>query len=127
MSKKDSYICLGFLKDIIMYNKINVVRHVEQRKCISCGKIWNIPYRVYYMSCNLDHVLYGKRNSSDDEKEKDAYNFAKMYRNENELFLKYICDSEFSVKGDFKKSWEFIEEDMNSIERYTNLPVCFDE
>ena len=25
-----------------MYNKINVVRHVEQRKCISCGKIWDI-------------------------------------------------------------------------------------
>ena len=26
----------------------------------SCGKAWNIPYRVYYMSCNLDHVLYDK-------------------------------------------------------------------
>lgn len=31
----------------------------------SCGNIWGIPYRVYYMSCNLDHVLYDKRNSTD--------------------------------------------------------------
>ena len=23
----------------------------------SCGNIWGVPYRVYYMSCNLDHVL----------------------------------------------------------------------
>lgn len=109
---------------VVIRNKIKAENLYRLR---SCGSIWNIPYRVYYMSCNLDHVLYGKRNSSDDEKENDAYNFAKMYRNENELFLKYICESEFSVKGDFKKSWEFIEEDMNSIERYTNLSVCFDE
>lgn len=41
------------------------------------GKIWNVPYRVYYMSCNLDHVLHNKRNSTDEEKETDAYAFAK--------------------------------------------------
>ena len=29
-------------------------------------KVWaSIPYQVYYMSCNLDHVLHGKLNSSD--------------------------------------------------------------
>ncbi len=37
------------------------------------GQIWKVPYRVYYMSCNLDHVLHNKRNSTDDEKEMDAY------------------------------------------------------
>lgn len=30
-----------------MYNKINVVRHVEQRNCISCGKIWNIYVKKF--------------------------------------------------------------------------------
>ena len=35
----------------------------------SCGNIWGVPYKVYYMSCNLDHVLYDKRNSTDEEKE----------------------------------------------------------
>ena len=30
------------------------------------SKVWNVPYRIYYMSCNLDHALYGKLNSTDD-------------------------------------------------------------
>lgn len=90
----------------------------------SCGIVWNIPYRVYYMSCNLDHVLYDKRNSTDDEKEEDAYAFAKKYKNNVDAFIDFMCDSSFSVKGDFKESWKFIEEGMHSIERYTNLPIC---
>ena len=90
----------------------------------SCGNIWNIPYRVYYMSCNLDHVLYGKRNSTDEEKENDAYAFAKKYKDNVNAFLEYMCESSFSVKGDFKDSWQFIEKDMRSIERHTNLPIC---
>ena len=89
-----------------------------------CGNIWNIQYRVYYMSCNLDHVLYDKRNSTDEEKENDAYAFAKKYKDNVNAFLEYMCESSFSVKGDFKDSWQFIEKDMHSIERHTNLPIC---
>ena len=93
----------------------------------TCGNILGIPYRVYYMSCNLDHGLYDKRNSSDEEKEQDSYNFAKLYKKNVEDFLKFMCDSTFSVKGDFKESWKFIEKDMHSIERHTNLPICLEE
>ncbi len=93
----------------------------------TCGNILGIPYRVYYMSCNLDHVLYDKRNSSDEEKEQDSYNFAKLYKKNVEAFLEFMCNSIFSVKGDFKESWKFIEKDMHSIERYTNLPICLEE
>lgn len=92
----------------------------------SCGNIWNIPYSVYYMSCNLDHVLHGKRNSTDEEKENDAYAFAKKYKNDCNGFVKFICESEFSVKGDYKESWYHIEKGMNSIERYTNLAICIE-
>ena len=91
------------------------------------GTVWGIPYRVYYMSCNLDHVLHSKRNSTDDEKEKDAYAFAKKYKGDKDGFVKFIKESSFSVTGDFKESWEFIEKEMNSIERYTNLCICIEE
>ncbi len=91
------------------------------------GQIWKIPYRVYYMSCNLDHVLHNKRNSTDDEKETDAFVFAKKYKNDVNGFVSFICDSEFSVKGDYKESWMHIEDGMNSIERYTNLGICIME
>lgn len=93
----------------------------------SNGKIWNIPYRVYYMSCNLDHVLYDRRNSSDEEKEANAYAFARKYKDDVNGFIKFICDSEFSVNGDFQLSWEHIEQGMNSINRYTNFSICIKE
>lgn len=91
------------------------------------GTVWGVPYRVYYMSCNLDHVLHDKRNSTDDEKENDAYAFAKKYKGDRDGFVKFISESSFSVVGDFKDSWKFIEKDMNSIERYTNLCICIKE
>ena len=47
-------------------------RNRRKRECLnrlsSASRIWGIPYQIYYMSCNLDHALYGKLNSTDDEK-----------------------------------------------------------
>lgn len=124
---------LSYQSDGIHTNDIGKVVSRNQQKCDNlnrlrgCGNIWGIPYRVYYMSCNLDHVLYDKRNSTDEEKERDAYVFAKTYKNNVGAFMDFMCKSSFSIKGDFKESWEFIEEDMRSVERYTNLPICLEQ
>ena len=91
------------------------------------GLIWGIPYRVYYMSCNLDHVLYDKRNSTDTEKENDAFAFAKKYKGKKDDFVKFISESDFSVMGDFKDSWKYIEKKMNSIERHTNICIAIQD
>lgn len=91
-------------------------------------KVWNsIPYQAYYMSCNLDHVLYGKLNSTDEDKENDAYAFAKRYKDDIDGFLTFISDSEFSRMDGYKESWEFIKKDLHSLERHTNLGLCFSE
>lgn len=42
-------------------------------------------------------------------------------------FVEFICSSEFSVNGDFKASWDYIEKDMNSINRYSNFSICIKE
>lgn len=77
------------------------------------------------MSCNLDHVLHNKQNSSDEEKENDSYQFVKMYKDDLPEFLKFICESDFSVKSEYRESWEFIKQGKNSLNRYTNLRLCF--
>lgn len=87
--------------------------------------IWKIPYNVYYMSCNLDHVLHDKLNSTDEEKEQDAYDFAKRYENDLAGFLNFISNSQFSVHGNYVETWKFIKEDLHSLERHTNLGLCF--
>ena len=35
-----------------------------------------MPYSIFYMSCNLDHVLHNKRNSTKEEKQEDSVVFA---------------------------------------------------
>ena len=75
------------------------------------------------MSCNLDHVLYNKLNSSDEDKETDAFQFAKYYKDKIPEFVQFISESDFSVTGDYRESWNFIQQDLNSLNRYTNLAI----
>ena len=116
---------------IYTYNRQStILRNANKRAnlhriCV-LSQIWNVPYSVYYMSCNLDHVLHDKRNSTETEKMQDAYAFAEKYQRDTEGFIKFLGESEFSVKGDFEKSWDYIKEGMHSIERHTNLCICID-
>ncbi len=93
-------------------------------RLVGTGKIRAIPYRIYYMSCNMDHVLHDKRNSNDEEKEADAYRFAGRYKGDVMRFLRFMCESDFSVGGDYRDSWKYIEDGFRSLERHSNLCVC---
>ena len=109
-----------------------IIRRNKQKKenlfrLIGTGKVRTIPYRIYYMSCNMDHVLYNKLNSSDEEKEDDSFKFAAKYKGDVAGFLKYMCESDFSVDGDYKESWEYIQDGFHSLERHSNLAVCLKE
>ena len=114
-------------------NKSNIIERNKQKssninKICSCPKVWvDIPYRVFYMSCNLDHVLYGKINSTDAEKKQDSRKFAKRYKENIQKFLSFISESDFSVKMPYKESWDFIKQDLHSLERHTNFGICFKE
>ena len=56
-----------------------------------------------------------------------AYDIISMYKEKTEEFLSFICESDFSVTGDLKASWDFIKLDLHSLERYTNFGICFKE
>ena len=105
----------------------NQNKRANINKICSCKEMWSVPYSAYYMSCNLDHVLYNKLNSTDEEKERDSFQFAKRYKEKTKEFLSFICESDFSVTGDLKASWDFIKLDLHSLERYTNFGICFKE
>lgn len=119
------------LDSIRCKNKNNIIKRNEQKrknidKLINCGQIWtSIPYKIYYMSTNLEHVLHDIQNATDDEKEELAYQFLKKYKNDLYGFLDYICDSSFSVNKEYLDSWSFIKKGNNSLSRYTNLCLCF--
>lgn len=92
-------------------------------KLSATGKIRGLPYRIYDMSCNLDHVLYDKANSDDREKENNSHRFSKYDKTRIEEFPGFPCRSPFSVDGDDSSSWRFIKEGLHSLERHTNLAI----
>lgn len=119
------------LKDIRTCNKHNIEQRNHNKSlninriCSYNDKIWGVAYRVFYMSCNLDHALYNKLNSNDEEKENDSYLFAVKYKDDISGFLDFITNSDFSVVNGYKESWDFIKQDHNSLKRFTNLGLCF--
>lgn len=88
--------------------------------------IWkDIPYSVFYLSSNLDHALYNKHNLSDEEKEQYALQFVNRYKDDMPSFIQFICNSDFSVIDGYLPSWIYIKNNLRSLERHTNLGLCF--
>lgn len=106
-----------------------IIRNQKKRanltKLHNAQSIWGIPYSVYFMSCNLDHALYDKMNLTDDEKEKEALQFARKYKNDLPKFIEFANKSSFSVVDDYLSSWSFIKQGLHSLERYSNIGLCF--
>lgn len=90
-------------------------------------EIENIPYECYFMSCNLDHVLYNKNNLTDAEKEKYADKFQQMFIGKEERFIPYIKNlATKDMPNSHPGSWRYIKEERHSLERNSNLGIYFD-
>ena len=103
-------------------NKIKTVNidNLLLKKEITIRK-HKVPYSVYYMSRNLEHVLHDIINNlSDEQKERLAYQFANKY-NDTQDFVNFIKNSSFSISCEYKESWSFIKKDTNSLKRFSNL------
>lgn len=86
----------------------------------------SVPYSVYFFSCNLDHFINRDANLEDRLKCSLADAFAKSYIGEAERFVEEITNDPGAVGGtDYKGSWEFIKEGLNSLQRHTNINVLF--
>ena len=90
------------------------------------SKVHNIRYRIYFNSCNLEHVLYGVlKNFSDDEKEELSDDFAERYEGKLNEFIRFISDDVLAVQGTYNETWRFIEKDKHSLERHSNMHLIF--
>ena len=89
-------------------------RNRQKRGCLdklqTTDELWKIPYRVYYMSCNLDHVLYGTMNLNRKDKLMKAFSFAKRYSTNLDGFLEFINSPVIKAVDDYSESWNYIRE-----------------
>jgi len=124
----------SYKDDKIFANNIEHVltRNSKKQKilnilCSTNKAFKSVPYRVFYFSANLEHVLHNKIDIEDKEKMKYAEKFEDKYIDDLESFINYFCESTFAVKKNYKDSWKFIKENNNSIKRFSNLNIVLDE
>lgn len=97
-------------------------------KLYSTGKVHNVGYRLYFNSCNLEHVIYRElKDFTDEEKEEIADEFAEKYEGKVDEFIRFISDAELAVRGTYRQTWKFIEKDKNSLCRHTNMHLIFEK
>lgn len=90
------------------------------------GKIGSVPYRLYYNSCNLEHVLYEElKEFTDEEKEEMADEFAERYEGKVEEFISFISDKRVATDGTYQETWNFIEKELHSLQRHSNMHQIF--
>lgn len=91
-------------------------------------KLIKTDYKIYYMSCNLEHVLHNLPNvSSEEEKEKLSKKFRKeTAENENKL-RDIVFTPTIDSPGDYNESWVYIQRGENSLKRKSNFSKFFSE
>lgn len=91
------------------------------------GRIGSAPYRIYYNSCNLEQVLYKElKDFSNEEKEELSDAFAETYERDIDGFIRLITDQDVAVPGTYQETWKYIEKDLNSLHRHTNMNQIFE-
>ncbi|MBO4355559.1 MAG: hypothetical protein J5850_01745 [Clostridia bacterium] len=85
-----------------------------------------VPYSICFLSTNLEHCLYGKLNATPREKIEYADRFADRCEDLEE-FKKELKNPEHKTPcNTIEESWKFIQKEMHSFERYTNLDLLMD-
>ena len=121
-----------YYEDHIEAENVNGIRNRNAKKSEVLFKlrttknIDGIQYRVYYNSCNLEHVLYDElKDFTDDEKLEKSDDFAEQYEGKSDEFIQFISDESVAVEGSYKETWEYIEKDLNSLNRHSNMNLIF--
>lgn len=87
----------------------------------------DVPYHVFFMSCNLEHVLHNRMNCSFVQKENLAHQFAKKYQGNVEGFKAFFENPLIAAQGSYIKSWHDIETGLESLKRHTNFGLSWVE
>ena len=87
----------------------------------------SVKYRVFFLSSNLEHVLHDQMNVEDKRKTELAKEFETEYEDRAKDFINFMCNSNFSCNQEYNQSWNFIKQNNNSIQRYTNFDIFIKE
>ncbi len=120
----DSIICKD--KELFIEsknNKRNNLLHLSSLKEISIPYGIKVPYSIFYMSCNLDHVLHNKRNSTQAEKIENSISFSDTYDDPHK-FEAFFSSADIKIDGSYDETWRYIQEGYRSLIKGSNFWIC---
>lgn len=97
------------------------------QKLSGIQQIGNVPYSVYYASCNMDHLLFDNRMPPPNVKTACAYRFIERCSADSSFLDESIFKQGVMSEGTYDESWAYIKQDTNSLNRHTNINLFFGE
>lgn len=96
------------------------------RRLAGANKLSGIPYRFYFLSRNLEHVLHNDpRNLTDAAKTRYADLCAERFAESPASFVQMLSTPPLAVPGDHAETWRYIALGLNSLHRHSNLHLVF--
>ncbi len=112
---------------------VDSIRSRNEQKTIAAhalcklSEVDKIPYAFYYFSRNIEHVLHGREDSlSSREKRICSEKFEGLYAERPQDFVAFIRSPDVAVRGSYRKTWEYIFRNTNSLKRGCNFGLFFD-
>lgn len=107
--------------------KAECMKILSKDRYANCRKR-KIPYRLYYFSINLDHVLWGEQNAKGHSKLEKAEHFLDSLEMPLDQFLaQFVPGGELLPwEEKWESSWREITKGLNSLQRSTNMPFVLD-
>lgn len=131
--KEDKKV-LYFADHIESYSQQSTVERNKRKsqvliKLSKVNRIHGIPYKIYYNSCNLEHVLFDILDQlTGEEKMELADAFAEKYEGNVDEFIRFISNPDIAVPGSYQQTWKYIyrSNTANSLQRHTNMHLIFE-
>lgn len=109
-----------------------IARNVHKRAKVKLlqrtKSIWGgIPYEMYYMSMNLEHVLYNLPNATNEQKNRLANQTETEWFEHPQKLIETFTSERIAVKQtDYLTSWNYIEGPEHALERCSNFNLFLD-
>ncbi|MBR0509072.1 MAG: hypothetical protein IJJ85_03055 [Clostridia bacterium] len=116
-------------KRILSYNPSNAIGRNNKKskiikKLLTVSQIDGVPYSIYFLSCNMDHVLFDERNPSQQYKDNKARSFPLLCL-KTDILQKTIFSPSIAAQNTYEESWGDIQDNHKSLGRYTNFNLFF--
>lgn len=107
--------------------KSSVLSLLSQIHVIKIGRSHDIPYKLFFMSCNLDHVIHNERNLDHRLKKLKAIDFSDQYYQKEADFYRFLTSPTILKSKTINSSWQDIRNGFNSLDRQSNLAFYLDK